>query len=291
MKKHVKIIGIVLIFALLFFVLAAIAGSNKNRTQRTKNGTNINSGVDGKGRMFTEKELQVANLALSKGITIDDPQNDWYKFPPGSMQPDNRPDNSNPYPLGWTDYRSLSVGVDEKYIYFKMQFWDIFPLNALIYDGDLIHSTTAKITNFTFKNSQGKIDNADFTAGPWYASFENKDKPAERASIGANAMISPKGLDKEMDTLFNTNTSESMIIGGPGYDYLICAFPLSLLNIKLGDEVLFDSAIETSSTKFHHESMDLLLGEPNSKFGSQIRYILGRDKYEIVPNPDYSKHS
>jgi len=275
----------------IILILTAIGGYKNDRAHETKEGISINGGKDDKGRGFTEKELIAANLALDGGISIDDPKDDWYKFPEGSMQSDGRPDNANPYPLGWTDYRNVGIGADQNYIYFKFQFWDIFPKNALVYNGDLIQSTSAKITNFKFINSEGKVDSADLIADSWYASFEDKNKPADKPSIGAGAMISPMGIDEMSETIFKVMTDDSMIAGGPGYDYILCAFPLSLFNLKLGDEVTFDSATETGSNIYHHEAMDTLLGEPDSKFGKVIRYQLGSNQYELVPNPDYSGHS
>jgi hypothetical protein len=186
----------------------------------------------------------------------------------------------------------VSVGADQHYIYFKFQFWGVFPQKAVTYNGDLIRGTGAKITSFTFVNSEGNKDSADLGAGPWYVTTENaKWVTTNRATLGQSAMISPTGKDDKMETIFKVNTGAGMVDGGPGCDYILSAFPISLFNLKLGDEVTFDSSTETGSTIFHHEALDLLLDKPGDKFGETIKYKLGSDYYEIVPNPDYNNHS
>jgi hypothetical protein len=104
-------------------------------------------------------------------------------------------------------------------------------------------------------------------------------------------MITPLGVDELSETIFKVLTDDSMVEGGPGYDYILSAFPLSLFSLKLGDEVTFDSDTETGSVIYHHEAVDTLLGELDSKFGKIIRYRIGADQYEIVPNPEYNGHS
>lgn len=277
---------------IIILALAAIGGYMHDQSlPKTSNGIRIDTGKDRLTRGFTDAELAAANLALANGIKIDDPQNDWYKFPPGSVQPDGRPDNSNPYPLGWTEFRSVSVGADENYIYFKFQFWDVFPKEAVIYNGDLIRSIGAKIESLSFVNSEGNNDSADLGDGIWYADFNNESMPASQSTVGHGSMISPIGRDEHMETIFKNMTGAGMVAGGPGFDYLLGAYPLSLFNLKLGDEVTFHSSTETGSAIFHHEALDILLDVPNSKFGETISYKLGSNHYDIVPNVDESKFS
>lgn len=280
--------GFVWIILPIILVILSVAaftvynGRKNDLVHQTEEGVRVDGGKDGKGRAFTKSELSAANAALAKGISIEDPQNDWYKFPTGSIQPDGRPDNSDPYPLPWTDFRSVSVGADANYIYFKFRFWGQFPKEQITYNGDEMGSPGGKITSFTFTNNEGVLDSADLGGGIIYDSDP---------FIGCGAMISPQGLDETMETIFKIHTSEGMAEGGPGADNIICAFPLKLFNLKLGDSVTFDSSTETGSTKFHHEAMDNLLDVPGSKFGNKVKYILGTDKYEVIENPDYSGHS
>src|SRR3989304_3853110 len=154
-----------------------------------------------------------------------------------------RPDNPNPYPLPWTDFRSVSVGADQNYIYFEFKFWGKFPNDQMIYNGDAIGGPGGKITSFAFTNHEGKTDSADLGGGIIYGMKEEKGGIRD-PFIGCWAMISPQGIDATSETIFKINTSESMAAGGPGTDYLICAFPLKLFNLKLGDEITFDSSTE-----------------------------------------------
>ena len=100
---------------------------DSNSTELTMEGASINRGSGEPTKAFTEAQLKAANTALASGVEINDPQNDWVKVPKGTKQPDGRYDNDQPYPLGWTDYRSLSIGADQNYIYFKYRFWGEFP--------------------------------------------------------------------------------------------------------------------------------------------------------------------
>jgi hypothetical protein len=184
------------------------------------------------------------------------------------------------------------VGADENYLYFKFQFWDVFPQKVSTINGDLIQSTGAKIESLTFSNNEGKIDTADLGCGVWYVEMQNdKWVPADQATLGHDSMISPTGRDKLQETTFKTVTSTGMVAGGPGFDTIISAYPLSLFNLKPGDEITFHSSTETGSTMFHHEALDVLLDKPNSKFGETIKYRLGSNQYEIVPNMEEKNFS
>ena len=104
------------ISVMIFLLLLMIVFTACNSIQ--KNATEIQDkyAKNGKGeltRSFTSAELQAAEKALQNGVKIDDQQNDFYKIPPGTVQPDGRPDNPNPYPLPWTDFRSVNFGADE----------------------------------------------------------------------------------------------------------------------------------------------------------------------------------
>ena len=286
-------VWIVLGIGILSFAVVTYNAIKHDQSQpKTKEGTVISTGKDRQGRGFTDAELAAADKALANGIRIEDPQNDWYRFPPGSMQPDGRPDNSNPYPLGWTDFRSVSVGADENYLYFKFQFWDIFPQKVMPINGDLIHSMGAKIESLSFINNEDKIDTADLGSGIWYVEMQNETwVPADQGILGHDAMISPTGRDELQETIFKMLTSAGMVAGGPGFDYIFSAYPLSLFNLKSGDEITFHSSTETGSTVFHHEALDVLLDKPNSKFGETIKYRLGSNHYEIVPNVEEKNFS
>lgn len=241
----------------------------------------------GETKPFTASQLTAANQALSTGIKIDDPENDWVKFPEGSMQPDGRPDNSNPYPLPWTDFKSLNVGADEEYLYVKFEFWGNFPEKPVIYNGDTIEGGCGKINGFTFTNSEGKKDSGDLISTINFNVADN----GKIQGVDQVAMISPSGQDEHQETIFKIFSKDGMMAGGAGADYLLSAYPLSQFNLKLGDEVTFDSSGENGSTIYHHEAVDIILGHETGKFGDTIKYKLGANTYEVTPTVDAKNHS
>lgn len=233
---------------------------------------------------FTPQQLQKAEEALSTGITIEDPQNDWYLPKEGTMQWD-KPDNSNPYSLGYTDLKSLNIGADEKYLYVKFIFYDVFPEKMQNYEGDDIYSTGAKISELNYITKEGKNDSADLDLSIEYVTFEGDRKnishaPLEKTQVSHNALISPIGQDEVGETLFEKRNGEGLVAGGSGTDYILSAFPLEEFNISYGQSISFTSSAETGSAKYHHECIDIILGVENTKFGETIRYTLGSNTYE-----------
>jgi hypothetical protein len=77
MNKNIKIFLLgVLSIGIIFVMVTTITESQKNKKHSTRGGVSINTGKDGKGRGFTNKELIAANLALDSGIRIEDPESD-----------------------------------------------------------------------------------------------------------------------------------------------------------------------------------------------------------------------
>lgn len=236
---------------------------------------------------FSPSELELANEALSKGVRIEDPENDFYKFPKGSIQGDGRPDNTNPYPLNFTDLKSFSIGADENYIYIKYEFYGKFPNKIVRYNEDLIISTNAKLEEIEFTNSNGVQDSASLINDVTYVYYDGKQFGADYNPVispcgGQMALISPDGEDETREPIYKTMSGKGLIYGGPGYDYIIGAYPLDLFGIKYGDEITFSMSTETGSSIYHHEAVDFLLGKSGEKGGDRIRYKLGSDTYERI---------
>ena len=284
------LLGVVTV-GLFIIGFAAWSGHQHDIARQTKEGTPVDGGKDGLARPFTDAQLAAANLALSKGVKIDDPQNDWYDFGSNSFQPDGRQDNPHPYPLGWTDYRSVNMGADVNYLYFKFQVWDKFPLKVVTYNGDTIRATTLKVDNLKFTNKEGKHDSADIDANIWFVRMEgNQWKISEKPWLSVSSMISPTGYDEHMETIYKIYTGAGLVAGGPGFDYILAAYPLSLFNLKQGDTITFDIGMETGSTVYHHESIDMIFSETGSKFGTTISYQIGSNTYKLLPGFDKSVH-
>ena len=289
MKKRL-IIGIVLAIVLIIIVVLIIALNKLN--SKTFNEEKMDKGEP--TEEFTPAMIERAEDAFAKGIVLDDPENDWYMFPEGSRQWD-KPDNPAPYPLSYTDLKQVKIGADEEYLYVKFIFYGNFPDKMPSYNGDDLFSTGAMIEQMTYITNEGIADSADIGNGIAYVQFTGSEKteeysPLDKPTIGQLAMIGEEGLDEHMETIHRTQNGAGFVSGGAGYDYLMSAFPLSEFNISYGDEINFSIAVESGSNLWHHESVDLLMNENNSKFGAKIIYVLGDDKYEaILPEEEVKK--
>jgi len=273
-----------IIFAVLMVLITGCGKNHINEIKDTSKGE--------PSRLFNQAELQKANEALAKGFKIEDSRGDFYKFPEGSVEGDGRPDNSNPYPLGYTDLKSFTIGADEKYVYMKYEYWDKFPGTLPSYEGDLIWSIGAKIDEMLYYRA-GKADLAELGIGVSYsydrpeAGKEINMRALDKPALGQLTMFSPTGIDPTMETIHQNITGAGLVYGGSGTDYLISAVPLEVFGIHLGDEIIFSVATETGSLKYHHEAVDLLLQEGNNKSGDKIRYKLGSNTYQRMSVSDY----
>ncbi|HOZ89103.1 MAG TPA: hypothetical protein PK737_02600 [Bacilli bacterium] len=285
-KKRKFWLIIIIALAIILVVIGKI-NDRKNKQYFTRQGFAINQVKDDSAKPFSDDELTAADTALNNGIKINDPKEDWYPVAKGTKQPDGRYDNPAPYPLPWTDIKSLTIGADHKYLYVKFEFWGAFPKKSVIYNKDFISSVTAKITNFTFTRNDGQVDYADLIQNVWYCDMQDKTQSGDKPMVSQLAMISPNGQSEQQEILYKTMTSKGLLEGGPGTNYLLAAYPLSLFEIKFGDEVSFSAAFEAGSTKFHHEAIDNMLEEQNAKQGNTIKYLLGSNTYEEIINSDY----
>lgn len=75
-----------------------------------------------------------ANAALAKGITIEDPQNDFLNKDLLGKEMDLE----KSYTLPYMDIKSLSVGMDDKYFYYKTSVWGTIPKKPGQVNGDYI---------------------------------------------------------------------------------------------------------------------------------------------------------
>ena len=288
-KRFWWIFLIILVIIIFIFIITKNEQNKNNLNQFQKDNNQTDNETMDKGeppREFTKEELKLAETALNKGIKIEDPQNDWYRFPNNSIQPDGRPDNPNPYPFEYTDLKSVSLGADEKYLYIKYEFWGVFPNKMQFYNGDGITAVGGKIEEFAYLNN-GTNDSAELGEGVGYAEPNGKEKTPEcsaanKPSLGHLAMISVIGEDQFRELIFKKKEGKGMVFGGVGYNYLLEAYPLEEFGISYGQEVAFSSSTETSSCKYHHEVVDVLEGE--GKTSARIKWKLGSDKYEINNN-------
>ncbi len=200
---------------------------------------------------------------------------------PDVVKSDGMGENTYTDPPGYTDLKSLSIGADNNYLYLKYEFWGQFPLETPQYNNDTLLGMTAKLEQFIFTDKDGSINCAELANSVSFVKFlDNRKFEKTKCTLHQKALITPNGINEEMEIVFKTNSSEGMIYGGPGFDYIIGAYPLSLFGISSGDEVNFMSSSKTNSQMSNDIATDLLLGEKDSKIGSLIKYSLGSNKYE-----------
>lgn len=234
---------------------------------------------------LTDQELVDASEALSTGIKINDDQNDFYHPPEGTIQPDGMPDNPNPFPIPFTDLKSVSIGADDENLYIKYEYGGVFPDQAPTYQGEMIYDVGAKVAQMHYVTKSGIADQAD-VAG----SVMLYDGDAKRTfAIGRllnEYRITPTGnYDETGDETFErSGQDQGKIFGGSGYNYVLCMLPLSLFDIELGTEITFESGSEAHSASFHHEAIDNL-GVGDLQFSPIFTHVLGSDSYQVSPNP------
>lgn len=288
-KKWIIIISSILLIIILgIFIFSKSLASDNSQKENQDNEKSDNKVDKGEiPKAFTKAMLKRADDAFSNGISFDDPENDWYLPEPGTMQWD-KPDNPAPYPLPFTDLKSVSLGADEEYLYVKLVYYGEFPKKMPSYDGDDIFSTGGGIEGFRFITKEGKPDYAEIGSGVMYIQFTGDNEtngyvPLDKPTVGQLAMIFLIGQDEHGESLYKTMNGAGFIEGGPGYDYLLSAFPLSEFGVSYGQEVNLTLGIEAGSNKWHHESIDLILNENNSKSGSMIVWKLGTNEYKVFP--------
>jgi hypothetical protein len=240
---------------------------------------------------MTQEQLDNANTALASGIQIEDKTNDYYKPQAGVIQGDGKPDNSKPYPLGYSDITSVNIGADSQYLYVKVNVNNTIPIKLPIINGDEIKMLVANIELVNFINSIGKVDQGSIQIGQMYVQSTNPDKELSTSAsndfveiepvLGTSTLISPTGKrDKTNEEIYSVHGNEGLVAGGSGTNYLLVAFPYTVYDMKYGDTLTLSIAVEANSRIYHHASTDILLLIENSKYGKQIIYKIGSDTYK-----------
>jgi hypothetical protein len=249
---------------------------------------------------MTQGQLENANTALAGGIVIEDKTNDYYKPPAGVIQGDGKPDNSKPYPLGYSDITSVNIGADSQYLYVKVNVNNTIPTKLPIINGDEIKMLVANIELVNFINEKGKADQGSIQIGQVYVQSTNPDKELSTSAsndfveiepvLGTSTLISPTGKrDKTNEEIYSVHGNDGLVAGGAGTNYLLVAFPYTVYGMKYGDTLTLSLAVEANSRIYHHASTDILLLIENSKFGRQIIYKIGSNTYKTSIPKDAEK--
>jgi hypothetical protein len=249
------------------------------------------------GTKFTEEELKAAETALAQGVTIADPPNDFYQYPPGCVEGDGRPDNTKPYPLAFTDIKSVTFGADSQYFYLRVDFYDVLPAQLPYYQNsdlgmtDFITGIGGGLFLTHFHNRvTDKDDGGSFQISISYVQTDDKeytDQPNLFTPPVVNLLNNATITDKKYpngDNIFSISDNNGRAGGGAGKNYLIGAFPYQELGLQPGDVIEGFFGIETNSKIFHHERIDTVL-DCGWKMGDTIRYRLGANTYENLGPP------
>lgn len=275
-----KWVGVILIiFILVGIGFAKDRADKRKRDSNLKNTGNISQQLS-RTKNFSAEQLQKAEKALLNGVALEDEKDDFYIAPEISKEEIEKGyNNPDAYRISYFDYKRLSFGADEEYLYFKHEYWDKFPEKGLIeYNGDKITETVAKIVELSFVGKENEM--TSLVDGICFPNCGNE-------IIRHYYFVGWTGEQmKKRDGM--PDGYNGMITGGPGYDYILSAYPLADLGLKTGDEIVFSHESETTSEKWHHATADRLFQLPETKRSKIIKWVVGSNRFELVI-PDYAK--
>ncbi len=212
--------------------------------------------------------VSAAEKALAGGIRIDDGRDDFVIM--GSNKEEVNENNPSPYRLPFLDVKSLSVGSDEKYFYYKATFFDKIPDQPADVNGDKIIDNGLKIG---LMNKNGNEQALLFTNYGYILNISSAD---------TYYFTGPTGIEEPEEARFSEKDSDSKVYGGPGNDYIMGAFPLDKLGLGPGQETYFSFSMEAGSEKYSHAAVDVLRG--HGKHPAHITWKLGLSEYQIEEN-------
>lgn len=224
---------------------------------------------------FSSELRQRAENALAAGITLSDAQNDFVNMGQKDPGGKEKPNNLNPYPLGFNDIKSVQVGADEEYIYYKVTFWGSFPAQAPVINGDTIIATGSKLELMDEKGMDLQVMHlgSGWTPKIGFGAIDTQ------YAYGATGVTWPE------NARMTHEERDSKVDGGSGTNYLMGAFPLKKMGLKIGQLVNVACQVETESDKYDHAAVDVLKGPGNGeKEPGYIIWKMGTKEYRIDEN-------
>jgi hypothetical protein len=193
--------------------------------------------------------LEQTKTTLEKGITIEDDQNDFAHM--GDKGKTNeKPNNPNSYKYTFFDIKSVSFGIDDKYLYCKIQFRDIIPSRTTTIENDYIEAGGVKVN---ILDSKGE-DLAILALQYGYIPIFNIKTIASKYYYG------PTGIREPEEKRFAYTEVNDKIYGGPESDYLLGIFSLEKINLSKGSIIQTNVSFEAESKIYDHASVDVLGG-------------------------------
>jgi hypothetical protein len=222
---------------------------------------------------FSNEFRQKVENALSSGIILNDERNDFVPMGIKDLNQGGKPNNQSPYNLGFNDIKSVQLGADKDYLYYKVQFWGSNPKKAPVIDGDTIIGSGVKL---------GLVDKKGMDLQVLYVGSGWIPKIGV-STIDTNYSYGATGITWPEDKRMTHTDRDSKVDGGSGTSYLMGAFPLPKMDLKSGQEVNFTVSIETESEKYDHAAVDVLMSH-GDKQGDYITWKIGSNVYRINEN-------
>lgn len=219
------------------------------------------------------QSLSDADKALASGITVLDSKDDFVML--GSNKEElNAEDNPSPYRLDMLDIKSVSLGADNQYLYFKETFYGVIPKKAPVINGDTIQDVGAK---GNLRDKSGKEYGGIEVSFGWLPIIGF-------AADNTYYFYGPTGVEWPESARYTGQGNDSKVYGGVGTDYIMGRFPLARFGLKMGDTINIELPTESGSAKYSHAAVDVLQGK--GKTPGLITWTLGTNAYTINNNTE-----
>jgi len=215
--------------------------------------------------------LRSAENTVRSGISIEDEQNDFVSLKGKVEEETGQLNNPQSYISSYLDVKSISLGADDKYLYYKVEYWDQIPTKAEKISNDVILGNMMKLQ---ITDEQGK-DKAILVVNYGWTLFNIW-------GFETYYFYEPTGIEVPENKRFANQDRDSKIFGGPGTNYLISAFPMEKLGLRQGQTIYINFLGEAKSKKYAHASIDALRG--HGKMAALITWVIGSNKYQIDDN-------
>lgn len=224
------------------------------------------------------KMIDKANAALAAGITINDAKNDFVMMGTNKeevMGTDKN--NPSPYQVDYLDIKSGSFGVDDDYLYFRVNFYGQIPRWPEEINGDRLVNIGDKLHIMNKDGVEQIVVHSDFGWEPVI------NIPATNTSYD----YCPTGIEWPESARMSCHGNDSKIAGGGGTDYIMGALPLKKIGLKSGETVYLSLDEESKSNKFTHAAVDMLAGE--GKMAAVVAWKVRTKEFVIDNNFSYGE--
>lgn len=212
-----------------------------------------------------------AEAALANGPTIYDPQNDFLS----KELLGKEMDLDEPYRFSYIDIKSLTVGMDDEYFYYKVNLWGDIPEKPDKVNNDYIVGSGPQLS---LMNKKGEIQTSMAAEFGWM--------PKLRFFVmNTWYTTDPTGIVWPESARMKYQKFDSKVYGGKGTDYIMGAFPLSKLNFSIGPTAYLALPVESKSDQHTHAAVDHLGG--SGKLEAFITWQVGTKNYSVNDNFDY----